>query len=97
VRAVSAQDPTGSRAGISRAFAICVAQGQKRGEIAPGSLKATKAGKKASRRKAADKTHAIKMRDYEMRLAQARGEGRAPLEKLRALAEACRAGSSSKP
>jgi len=60
VRAVAAK--TGD---ISSAYAICVAQGQKNGTLKKGSIKATKKGKAADRRKAREPDNSEKVREYE--------------------------------
>ena len=65
-----------------RAFAICVASAQKRGELRKGSLKLNKKGKKAQRSKAADKTHPGKMKKYERLLAKARKSRKESVELL---------------
>ena len=57
---------------VSRAFAICVAQGQKRGELKPGSLEPTAKGTKLSKRKSREKGAGAKAAEYEKLLAGAR-------------------------
>jgi len=74
---------------VSRAFAICVAQGQKHGELKPGTLKPTAKGKRRSKRKSSEKGAGAKAAEYEKLLAGARvaeslttlvAQGRALLE-----------------
>lgn len=73
VRAVASKeaDPS-ARASIDKAFAICVAQGQKMGRLKPGSGEPTKLGQKVTRSKAAEKGHAEKLSAYEKLLASSR-------------------------
>lgn len=56
----------------SKAFAICVAQAQKRGDLKPGSMRLTSQGKKRQDSKVQDKDHAKKMKKYEKLLKKAR-------------------------
>lgn len=56
----------------SKAFAICVAQMQKSGQLKKGSMTPTKKGKKNARSKAAQKGHADVVSDYEKLLKTAR-------------------------
>ncbi len=69
VRAIASQDGD-----VSRAFAICVAQGQKTGDLKPGSLEPTAQGKKRSKRKSSEKGAGAKADDYERLLAGARAD-----------------------
>jgi len=73
---------------LDRAFAICVAQGQKSGALKPGSLSATKRGKAAGRSKSREAGAAEKTAEYEKLLAGARQE-RVRLS-LRTLVAECR-------
>jgi hypothetical protein len=59
---------------VPRAFAICVAQGQKRGDIKPGTITPTAQGKKRSKRKSSEKGAGAKAAEYEKLLAGARAE-----------------------
>lgn len=50
---------------LSSAFAICVAQGQKSGNLKDGSVKATSKGKRLSKRKSSEKGAGEKAAEYE--------------------------------
>lgn len=69
VRAVAAEDGD-----LDRAFAICVAQGQKNGELKTGTIQPTAKGAKRGKAKAADKDASAKDQEYEMLLKGARKE-----------------------
>lgn len=57
---------------VSGAFAICVSQGQKHGDLKPGTLTPTAQGKKRSKRKSSEKGAGEKAAEYEKILAGAR-------------------------
>lgn len=57
---------------VQRAFAICVAAGQKSGNLKKGTIEPTSKGKKADASKASDPDHDTKVGDYEKLLAKAR-------------------------
>lgn len=71
VSAVASKDGGGGEA-VRKAFAICTAQAQKRGELEPGSNKPTAAGKARTRSLAAQKGHSDKVTRYSELLAGAR-------------------------
>jgi hypothetical protein len=56
----------------SRAFAICVAAGQKRGTLKPGTMEPTAKGKKADIAKKKEPGHGAAVTDYEKLLVKAR-------------------------
>ena len=57
---------------VQRAFAICVAAGQKQGTLKKGTIEPTGKGKKVDAAKASDPDHDTKVADYEKLLATAR-------------------------
>lgn len=59
---------------LNRAFAICVAAGQKHGTLKKGTIEPTGKGKKADAAKKKDPDHDSKVSDYETMLAKARKE-----------------------
>jgi hypothetical protein len=67
VRAIASKDGD-----VARAFAICVAQGQKIGDLKPGSIEPTAQGKKRSKRKSGEKGAGAKADEYKALLAAAR-------------------------
>lgn len=68
------EDRMGAREAISKGFAICTRQLQRRGFLRVGTNRPTKKGDRAGRSKAHDKTHKEKIAEYERLLAVARGE-----------------------